>query len=66
MSDAPRMQGLDLFEHYEASGALLVVTSDKRALRLEPGDFIVRRPWATSAPAVEVNRARAVVAEGKP
>lgn len=54
---APTVQGLVLFEQYEASGSLLVVTSDKTALRLEPGDFIVRRPWATAADAVEVNRA---------
>jgi hypothetical protein len=56
---APSVQGLVLFEQYEASGSLLIVTSDRSALRLEPGDFIVRRPWATSADAIEVNRAKA-------
>lgn len=55
---APVVQGLILFEKYEADGNLLVVTSDRSALQLEPGDFIVRRPWATAAPPVEVNRAR--------
>ena len=54
---APRVQGLDLFEQYEASGELLVVTSDRSALRIEPGDFIVRRAWATAAEPIEVNRA---------
>ena len=53
---APEIQGLVLFEHYEANGSLLVVTSDKAALRLEPGDFIVRRAWATAAEAIEVSR----------
>lgn len=54
---APELQGLVLFEHYEASGALLVVTSDASALQLEPGDVIYRRPWATAAQAVAHNRA---------
>lgn len=54
---APQVQGLDLFEQYEASGELLVVTSDASALRLEPGDFIVKRVWATAADPVEINRA---------
>ena len=58
MSDTPDVQGLELFEQYEEDGSLLVVTSDRTALRLEPGDYIVRRPWATAAPAVHVNRAR--------
>lgn len=56
---APRLQGLDLFEHYEHTGSLLVVTSDASTLRLEPGDFIVRRAWATAAEPHEHNRARA-------
>lgn len=55
---APDVQGLVLFEQYEADGSLLLVTSDATTLRLEPGDFIVKRPWATASPAVEVNRAR--------
>ena len=55
---APDIQGLVLFEQYEVTGSLLVVTSDVNTLRLEPGDFIVRRPWATSAPAEPYNRAR--------
>lgn len=54
---APVVQSLVLFEQYEVGGNLLVVTSDKSALQLEPGDFIVRRPWATAAPPVEINRA---------
>ena len=58
MTDAPPVHGLDLFEHYEASGNLLIVTSDKTTIRMEPGDFIVRRPWATAAPVLVVNRAR--------
>lgn len=49
--NAPTTQGLDLFEHYEASGALLVVTSDASTIKPEPGDFIVQRAWATAAPA---------------
>ncbi len=56
--DAPAIQGITLFEHYEANGSLLLVTSDASALRLEPGDFIVRRPWATAANPEPVNRAR--------
>lgn len=54
---APSIQGLDLFEQYEADGSLLVVTSDRSALRLEPGDVIVRRAWATAAELIEINRA---------
>ena len=54
---APRLQGLDLFEQYEASGHLLVVTSDRSELGLSPGDFIVRRRWSTAAEPVEVRRA---------
>ena len=57
-ASAPDVQGLVLFEQYEANGTLLFVTSDRTALQLEPGDFIVRRPWATAAPAVQINRAR--------
>jgi hypothetical protein len=41
---------LVLFEHYEANGSLLVVTSDPSDLRLEPGDFVIRREWATAVP----------------
>ena len=59
MAHAPKVQGLVLFEQYEASGDLLVVTSDKSSLRLEPGDFIVRREWATACDPDEVNRAEA-------
>ena len=47
--DIPRVQGLSLFEVYEHSGALLLVTSDASGIKLEPGDVIIRRPWATSA-----------------
>ena len=63
MGEAPKVQGLDLFEQYEASGSLLVVTSDSSSLRLEPGDYIVRRPWATAAPAVEINGSHATPKE---
>jgi hypothetical protein len=45
----PAVQGLDLFEVYEASGALLLVTSDATLADLQPGDVMIRRPWATSA-----------------
>lgn len=57
VASAPKVQGLDLFEQYEVSGDLLLVTSDASALRLEPGDFIVRRIWSTAAEPIEVNRA---------
>ena len=53
--------GLDLFEHYQEDGYLLVVTSDATALRLEPGDFIVRRMWSTAVAPCVYNRARPVV-----
>lgn len=56
VANAPAVQGLDLFEHYEASGALLVVTSDASAISLEPGDFIVRRAWATASTPVRWQR----------
>lgn len=39
--------GLELFEHYEPGGSLLVVTSDASTLDLEPGDFVVKRVWST-------------------
>ncbi|NGZ99649.1 hypothetical protein G5V59_02635 [Nocardioides sp. W3-2-3] len=47
---APRLQGLDLFEVYEANGALLLVSSSLPD-DLDPTDRIYIRPWATSAPA---------------
>lgn len=46
---APTPQGLVLFEVYEKSGELLLVTSALDRNELEPGDFVVRRPWATAA-----------------
>lgn len=50
---SPDMQAMVLFEHYEESGHLLVVTSNPVGLRLSPGDFIVRRKWGTfDAPTV--------------
>lgn len=49
-ASVPVVQGLVLFEQYEANGSLLVVTSDPSDLRLEPGDFVVRREWATAVP----------------
>lgn len=45
----PRLQGLDLFEVYEAGGQLLVVTSDLTSVNVQPGDVVIRRPWATAA-----------------
>lgn len=54
---APLVQGLELFEHYEADGTLLVVTSDPSSLTLEPGDSVVRRTWATAATPTDVTRA---------
>jgi hypothetical protein len=47
--DAPRLQGLDLFEVYEADGSLLYVTSALDRATLEPGDRVYRRVWATAA-----------------
>ena len=44
---APDMQAMYLFEHYEESGHLLVVTSNPVGLRPSQGDFIVRRKWGT-------------------
>lgn len=49
--------GLELFEHYEQGGSLLVATSDATALRLEPGDFIVKRIWSTAVVPYIYNRA---------
>lgn len=49
--------GLELFEHYEEGGSLLVVTSDASVLRLEPGDFIVKRLWSTAVVPYIYNRA---------
>lgn len=48
-AQVPNTQGLDLFEVYEATGALLLVTSDATLAELQPGDVMVRRAWATSA-----------------
>lgn len=39
--------GFSLFEHYEKDGSILLVTSDASAIRLEPGDFLVKRMWST-------------------
>lgn len=50
--NAPKVQGLDMFEVYEDSGALLVVTSDLTSVNVAPTDVVYRRPWATAAPAV--------------
>lgn len=62
MSDAepapvPQFYGIELFEHYEPSGSLLVVTSDQSDIRLEPGDFIVKRMWSTAVVPYIHNRA---------
>lgn len=40
---------MELFEVYEADGSLLYVSSFLDRAQLDPGDFVVRRPWATSA-----------------
>lgn len=48
-NDAPTPQGLDLFEVYEANGALLLVTSALDRSELQPTDRVYRRPWATAA-----------------
>lgn len=50
--------GLDLFEHYEPGGMLLVATSDASTIRLEPGDFIVKRLWSTAVMPYVYNEAR--------
>ena len=44
----PRVAGMVLFEVYEASGALLLVASTMEDINPEPGDYIVRRAWATA------------------
>lgn len=51
MGEPRTPEGLVLFEVYEASGALLVVTSDGSEARaaMEDGDLLFRRPWATAA-----------------
>lgn len=45
---APTYYGLELFEHYDKNGYLMVATSDMSSVRLEPGDFIVKRLWSTA------------------
>lgn len=50
----PTLQGLDLFEIYEANGALLLVTSALDRTELGPTDRVVRRPWATAAAPVSI------------
>lgn len=53
MSHPRTPEGLVLFEVYERSGALLVVTSDgteaRAACRADEGDRMFRRPWATAS-----------------
>lgn len=39
--------GQQMFEHYSEDGFLLVVTSDRSSLDVEPGDFLVTRSWRT-------------------
>lgn len=53
---APTPQGLVLFEVYEASGALLYVSSTIDRSELDPTDVIYRRPWATAAEPEQVRR----------
>lgn len=50
--------GHQMFEHYQEDGYLIVVTSDATALRLEPGDFIVKRLWSTAVVPYIYNEAR--------
>jgi hypothetical protein len=47
--EVPAVSGMDLFEVYEASGSLLLVASTLESIDPQPGDYIVRRPWATAA-----------------
>lgn len=51
-------RGMELFEHWEASGNLLLVASTPQGMRLEPGDTIVRRRWAAAGEPEVYNRAR--------
>lgn len=51
--------GLELFEHYEQDGSLLVATTDASVLQLEPGDFIVKRLWSTAVMPYIYNEAEA-------
>lgn len=62
-AEVPQFYGFDLFEHYEAGGHLLLVTSDANAIRLEPGDFVVKRLWSTATMPYVHNRA-AVTPDG--
>jgi hypothetical protein len=55
--DVPTYYGLELFEHYQEDGHLLVATSDASAIRLEPGDYIVKRLWSTGVVPYIYNRA---------
>ncbi len=52
---APReVEGMVLFEVYEANGSLLYVSSTLDRAALEPGDTVYRRAWATAAPFVRI------------
>lgn len=53
---ARRVEGMVLFEVYEANGNLLTVSSVIDRSILEPGDTIVRRPWSTAATPEDVKR----------
>ena len=55
---AARYYGHDLFEHYGAEGYLLVVTSDASSIKLEPGDFVVKRSWSTAQMPYVYNEAK--------
>lgn len=55
----PQFYGIEMFEHYGSEGYLLVVTSDASEIRLEPGDFIVKRMWSTAVVPYIHNRAKA-------
>lgn len=60
-AEVPQFYGHEMFEHYQQDGYLIVVTSDATAIRLEPGDFIVKRVWSTAVVPYVYNRAGTTV-----
>ncbi len=57
----PQFYGIEIFEHYQQDGYLLIATTDASALRLEPGDFIVKRMWSTAVAPYIYNSAQPVI-----
>ena len=61
---APDSAGFDLFEHWETTGpdeyGLLLVSSSPIGMRLQPGDWILRRRWAPASEPATYNHARLV------